>query len=283
VYIPSPNGLHFRWAMKAFEAGKHVLCEKPITANAEEAEQLVAAAVSHRKVLMEAAHSFHHPANQRAREIVRSGALGDLLSVTGIFDVPLIPSSDIRYDVHGKQRQLAGGAFMDTGSYAVNVVRFLSDSNMAQMTSAVAKERFPGVDEHMDAQYVLQKLNARARSISGMAAPFPFLPSISATVDGTRATMKIGNFVAPHIYHYISVTDKATGKTKTEKVYGDDGMGRTTYEYQLQAFIKCVREQKEGGPAKTEAGVLDDFVESMKIVDAAYEVSGLKKRVGFGL
>jgi predicted dehydrogenase len=89
VYIGTPNGLHVKWAVAALKAGKHVLCEKPIASIAQEAREVIAAAEDNNRLLMEASHSFHHPANIRAREIVRSGELGDLETATSVFTIPL--------------------------------------------------------------------------------------------------------------------------------------------------------------------------------------------------
>lgn len=284
VYIPSPNGLHFKWIIKSLEAGKHVLCEKPIVANAEEAKEVAACAERTKKVVMEAAHSFYHPANIRAREIILSGDIGELKSVTTSFRIPLIPSSDIRYDVNGKQRHLAGGAFMDTGSYAGNAARYFTDLLFEECTAAKGVERFPGVDEHMEGEITFQNSSVKGRVISAMTNPFPFIPEIRAEVQGTKGSVVINNFVAPHIYHRIHVKYNDGRHARTETVYGTDGLGRSSYEYQLEAFVKIVQEQKEGGPSKCpQAGVVSDFVNGMQLLDGVYEKSGLGKRKGAGM
>ena len=81
VYVPLPNALHAKWAIRALEAGKHVLCEKPLTSNADEAVQVAATAERTGRVLMEAFHYRYHPLAQRLRDIVDSGELGELLEV----------------------------------------------------------------------------------------------------------------------------------------------------------------------------------------------------------
>src|SRR5882724_12256024 len=97
VYNPLPNGLHGRWTMAALAAGKHVLCEKPFTANADEAEAVADAATRSGLVVMEAFHYRYHPLFKRAVEIVRSGEIGTIERIETALCFPLPKFSDIRY------------------------------------------------------------------------------------------------------------------------------------------------------------------------------------------
>src|SRR5436190_3202456 len=81
IYNPLPNGLHGRWTVRALEAGKHVLCEKPFTANADEAVAVAEVATTSGRVVMEAFHYRYHPLTQRAVEIIRSDELGPVRSI----------------------------------------------------------------------------------------------------------------------------------------------------------------------------------------------------------
>jgi predicted dehydrogenase len=119
VYNPLPNGLHGRWTRAALAAGKHVLCEKPFTANAAEAREIADLAAKSDRVVMEAFHYRYHPLSLRAEEIVASGELGKLKRVETAMCFPLPKFSDIRYNY-----SLAGGATMDAGCYAVHMSRF---------------------------------------------------------------------------------------------------------------------------------------------------------------
>ncbi len=120
VYNPLPNGLHAQWTIAALDAGKHVLCEKPFTSNAKEAEAVAAAADRTGLVVMEAFHYRYHPLAHRMREIVDSGELGTIRHVDTALCFPLPKFSDIRY-----QYDLGGGALMDAGSYTVHMARLL--------------------------------------------------------------------------------------------------------------------------------------------------------------
>ena len=92
IYNPLPNGLHAEWTIAALEAGKHVLCEKPFTANAKEAEEVAAVAARTGLVVMEAFHYRYHPLAQRMREIVESGELGTTKRVE---DRAVLPAAQV--------------------------------------------------------------------------------------------------------------------------------------------------------------------------------------------
>jgi len=288
VYVPSPNGLHCAWVVRALEAGKHVLCEKPIASNADEARAMVAAAERAGKVLMEAAHSFHHPALIRAREIVRSGEIGEVTRVDATLEIPgfAIKSSDIRYNVNGSNAKLAGGAMMDVGSYVTNCVRYLADAEIGDVSSAKARERFPGVDEHMEAEFSFRDSRVAGGVVCGMTAGLSKGFFVSrAKVVGTKGSLTINNFVLPGVYHRIDVevSEPKPPQRRTERAYGEQF--RTTYEHQLLVFVDAVRKAEadgRGGAARTSTGgTIDNFVGCMEAIDAVYEKSGLGKRRGY--
>ena len=149
IYNPLPNGLHGYWTMEAVKAGKHVLCEKPFTANADEARAVAASANGNPGlVIMEAFHYQYHPLAKRLMEIVRSGELGNITDIDVAFSAPLWKKGDIRY-----QLALAGGATMDMGCYPVSLLRLLAPG--PRVISASAKLSSPGVDRSMDAHFSL--------------------------------------------------------------------------------------------------------------------------------
>jgi xylose dehydrogenase (NAD/NADP) len=117
VYIPLVNNLHLDWTLRAFAAGKHVLCEKPLGMNAEEAERMAAAAEESGLLLMEAFMYRFHP---RARAFVDSLRGEEVLHVEATFGFPLDDPANYRL-----RRELGGGALLDVGCYAVNVARWI--------------------------------------------------------------------------------------------------------------------------------------------------------------
>ena len=120
VYNPLPNHLHAPLTIKALEAGKHVLCEKPIALNAEEAREIEAAQAKSGKLAAEAFMVRFHPQWQRAREIARSGRLGDVQAMQTFFSYHLTDTDNIRNQV-----ETGGGSLYDIGCYAVATARYV--------------------------------------------------------------------------------------------------------------------------------------------------------------
>jgi xylose dehydrogenase (NAD/NADP) len=121
VYISLPNSLHVEWSIKALEAGKHVLCEKPLSRRAEEVEQAFDAAERAGRFLMEAFMYRHNPQTAKLRELVDEGAIGRLQLIRAVFSFPLRDSANVRLSA-----ELDGGSLMDVGCYCVSGARLLA-------------------------------------------------------------------------------------------------------------------------------------------------------------
>jgi predicted dehydrogenase len=121
VYISLPNSLHVEWSIKALEAGKHVLCEKPLTRRPAEAEAAFDTAERAGRLLMEAFMYRHHPQTKRWRQLVDDGAIGELRLVRAAFSFPLTELGNVRM-----RPELDGGALMDVGCYCVSASRLLA-------------------------------------------------------------------------------------------------------------------------------------------------------------
>jgi D-xylose 1-dehydrogenase (NADP+, D-xylono-1,5-lactone-forming) len=124
VYISLPNALHVNWSIRALEAGKHVLCEKPFTRRPEEAERAFDVAERQDRILMEAFMYRHHPQTMRIKELVEDGAIGELRTIRAAFSFDLLASrgaDDVRLNA-----ELDGGSLMDVGCYCVSGARLLA-------------------------------------------------------------------------------------------------------------------------------------------------------------
>jgi predicted dehydrogenase len=121
VYISLPNTMHCEWSVKAVEAGKHVLCEKPLTRHPHEAEAAFAAAERAGRILMEAFMYRHNPQTAKLKELVDEGAIGELRLVRSTFSYSLYDRDNIRL-----RTEVEGGALMDIGCYPVSGSRLLA-------------------------------------------------------------------------------------------------------------------------------------------------------------
>ena len=143
VYIPLPNTMHDEWTRKAADAGKHVLCEKPLTPTAPQASELVAYCKSRGVTLMDGFMWPHHPRTRRIRALVDSGAIGQVQQVRGAFTFPLpLDPGNIRL-----KADLAGGSLLDVGCYPVYGIRWAFGEEPVRVYAA-AKYDF-GVDVQM--------------------------------------------------------------------------------------------------------------------------------------
>ena len=256
IYNPLPNGLHGQWTIAALEAGKHVLCEKPFTSNAAEAEQVAAAAQRTGLVVMEAFHWRYHPLAQRMVEIVRSGELGTLQHVSMSLCFPLPRFSDIRY-----QYDLGGGALMDAGCYTVHIVRTLGGEE-PEVVSATAKLHSPDVDRAMTADLRFPSGHTGTISCSMWSSS---LLRLHAVAVGDRGEMRVFNPTSPQLYHRMKVT--ADGKSRVERF-----PRRPTYEYQLDAFAAAVLDGADTLTPPSES------IANMRVIDAIYGAAGMKVR-----
>jgi predicted dehydrogenase len=256
IYNPLPNGLHGKWTRAAIAAGKHVLCEKPLTANAAEAREIAELAAVSDRVVMEAFHYRYHPLALRVEEIIASGELGTLERVEAAMCFPLPKFSDIRYNY-----SLAGGALMDAGCYAVHMVRTFGGST-PEVVSAQPKARDPQVDRAMTAEVRFAAGHTGRIRCSMWSAR---LLQISARIVGDRGELRVLNPVLPQMFNRLAV--RSAGDKRVESF-----LRRSSYAYQLDAFAAAVL---RGGPVLTPP---EDAIENMTVIDAIYRTAGLPLR-----
>jgi D-xylose 1-dehydrogenase (NADP+, D-xylono-1,5-lactone-forming) len=140
IYVPLPNNLHAAWSIRAARAGKHVLCEKPLAATADEARAVFEAARENGTYVVEAYPYRAQPQTLKMRELLAASAIGKLQLIQASFGFPLTDPANIRMDPG-----LAGGALMDAGSYPVSLVRTVSGTRPTRVF-AVSRWGGSGVD-----------------------------------------------------------------------------------------------------------------------------------------
>lgn len=133
IYIPLPNHLHVPISIMALESGKHVLCEKPVGLTSGEVRQLMDAAARHPELkIMEAFMYRHHPQWQKAKALVREGAIGELKTIQSFFTYFNDDPENIR-----NKPEIGGGGMMDIGCYCISLARFLYDKNPVRVAGLV--------------------------------------------------------------------------------------------------------------------------------------------------
>lgn len=256
IYNPLPNALHAEWTLRALAAGKHVLCEKPLSANAAEAERVAQAATRTGRVCMEAFHYRYHPLARRIVELLRGGELGAVRRVETWMCIPLPFPSNIRYDL-----DLAGGAMMDVGSYAISMARHFSGEE-PEVTVARARLMRPEVDRWMEVELRFPS-GATGRATCSLWSTS--LLRVAARIECERGSLLAYNPIVPQLYHHLTIT---TPQGRRRRRFP----GASTYTCQLHAFVAAVR---QGAPVLTDAA---DAVKNMRVIDAAYCAAGLSLR-----
>jgi predicted dehydrogenase len=181
VYIPLPNHLHVPYGVLALEAGKHVLCEKPIALSANQAEELVRAAGNHPHLkIMEAFMYRHHPQWQWATRVVREGQIGDVRAVHSCFYFyDDNPTGILHHSEWG------GGCLMDIGCYSVSLSRLLFQAEPVRVTAMIENNPGSGVDHSISGNMQFEA-GIASFTCSTRLAPFQ-----RVSVFGTRGRLEL--------------------------------------------------------------------------------------------
>lgn len=253
IYNPLPNDQHVPWTLAAARAGKHVLCEKPFSMNAQEAEQL--REVAGQVHIMEAFMVRFHPQWQRARELVRSGALGELRTVQAFFSYFNRQSDNIR-----NRADVGGGALYDIGCYAVVAGRFLFEAEPLRVITLM--DRDPEFQTDRTTSALLDFGGGRRLdfTVSTQSVPFQRVQAI-----GTQQRLEL---VIPFNAPLGGTTDLLLDNGS--QIGGVSAVRETTaacdmYTLQGDAFSQAVR-----GEIPLPYG-LDDAICNMRIIDALFK------------
>lgn len=261
VYLPLPNDLHGPWTKKAADAGKHVLCEKPITLTSEEALAVGAHCADHNVLVMEAFMYRFHPAWIAVRELVTDGSIGRVTDVGIWFSFRSTRAGDYRLD-----SKAGGGALYDVGCYAVNVSRMLLGDDPLRVHGAARVDPESGVD--MTFSGILEYADALATFTCSMEQE----PQHSVTIHGTGGWISIADpFNCP--------PDVAT--TVTIGTGGDHHPRASTVEtlrippanqYGLQATA-LADAILEGHPSPLP---IEDSVANIRLLERLFSVAGIE-------
>jgi predicted dehydrogenase len=257
VYVPLPNAYHGRYTLAAARAGKHVLCEKPFAANADEAAAIDAATAGGTVVVMEGMHYRYHPLTQRLLELVRDRAVGELRAVHARMIAVVPKLADQRF-----QYPLAGGATMDVGCYVIHQLRSVAGGEPT-VTAANAKLSSPQIDRWMHAELTFPD-GVVGRFTCALLAAAP--PVADLVVHGSAGSLAVLFPTRPQLVGRIFL--RRRGRPSVERVPSTG----STFRYQLESFAAAVR----GGPLPLTP--VADAVANLRVIDAVYASAGLARR-----
>lgn len=250
VYIPLPNHLHVEWSLKAMQAGKHVLCEKPMTMRAAEFDRLLAARDAAGVLAAEAFMIVHHPQWQRARKLLADGAVGQLRRIDGAFSYNNRDLANIR-----NRAEAGGGGLRDIGCYVMGSARFATGLEATGVHASIQWEN--GVD-------VYAAISAKFGAADYVSfTSIRMHPRQEMTFHGDEGVLRLP----------VPFNARVFGEARLELHRGTETTierwtGANHYELQVAAFNRAVR---EGGgypcPLEFSRG-------TQAMVDAAFASAG---------
>lgn len=262
VYIPLPNHLHKEWAIKAAQAGKHVMCEKPLGLDAAEAEEMVAAFAEAGLKFAEAFQWRHDPQAQRAREIIESGQLGDLHLIDAGFSFTLDREGDIRRDP-----QMGGGALYDVGCYTIAAARFLVGAEPLRATAQMHWGA-TGTDET-----VVATLEFPGEVLAHINCSFELPLRRYYEAVGTQGSVYVSPAYNPKAEFSSTVTVRGTDRAvKTTEVLGEFN----EYELLIEDFNRAILDNRQPLFPATDA------ILNMRVIDAIFAAARESRTVAVG-
>ena len=252
VYIALPPALHHHWGCRAIEAGKHVLCEKPLAANAHLAQEMALSATRNDRFLLEGMHVRYSARLRRQRELLASGELGRLVRIESCLRTPYmrLAKNDFRLSF-----ELGGGAALDLGCYAVSCLRYVAGEE-PEVVSVRHKCAAPQVDRWMRAAL---RFPSGAEGVVEFGFRGFYTPRVGLTVTCENGWIKWDGEDGL-VY---SIGGKAISESFPKA---------STFQLQLEAFAKSVR----GEPSN--ALPPEDAVLTAEVLDAMYGKAGLALR-----
>ncbi len=210
VYISLPNSLHTTWSVAAAQAGKHVLCEKPLALSVVEVEQIAAAAARHGVVIQEAVMMRYHPQTLELARRLADGVIGEVRLIRGVFALTLSREADIRFDP-----ALGGGSIWDLGSYPVNFIRTMLSAQAVEVQGWQATSA-SGVDVSFCGQ-----LRFASGALAQLFSSFQAVPYAEADILGTNGRITLDLPYVTKVGATSHVHIERVGPEATAGVFGD--------------------------------------------------------------
>jgi predicted dehydrogenase len=256
IYNPLPNNLHVEWTIKAAEAGKHVLCEKPIALNAKEAKKLIETRDRTGMKIQEAFMVRTHPQWLIVRDLIEQNRIGKLQAINGFFSYFNTDAANIR-----NKREMGGGALYDIGCYCINISRFILVEEPGKVSALIERDEVSGIDKLTSA--ILNFPTCQSVFTCGTQ----LVPYQRMQFFGTkgRIEVEIPFNIPPETATRIFVDDSSDlyGKNiETIKV-----PAANQYTIQGDLFSRAILENSE------QAISLEDSVKNMAVIEAVFRAA----------
>ena len=253
IYNPLPNELHVPWTLRALAAGKHVLCEKPIALDAEEARRLIDARNRSGKLVAEAFMVRFHPQWRRARELARDGTIGDLRAIQTFFSYRLLDPDNVR------NRPPGGGGLYDIGCYAVLTARYIFAAEPTRVVAAI--EHDPNFQTDRLASAILEFPGGRCLTFT-VGTQLSAHQRVTIVGEAGRIEVMIPFNAPPDRPTEIAIdtgADLVGGGRRVEQFPICD-----QYTLQGDAFSRAVQ---DGSPLEFP---IEDAIANMRVIDALF-------------
>lgn len=259
IYIPLPTSHHVEWTLKAIEAGKHVLCEKPISLKASDISRLIKARDKAKVVVSEAFMVTYHPQWLKVRELLAKGAIGKLKMIDASFTYFNKDASNMR-----NQPELGGGALPDIGVYPTVTARFATGQEPVAVTASVEYDPDFGTDCYSHSQIQFDGFDMRMYVSTQMAN------RQTMVFHADKGFIELSAPFNSNLYEGDEVRLHSRAHDET-RVYRYTGLDQ--YKVQVEAFCKAVKS------ARHQVYALEDSQRNQKVIDAIYKAGSSGKRV----
>ena len=251
VYIPLPTSHHVEWAVKAANAGKHVLVEKPLALKADEIARVIEARDRSGVIVSEAYMVVHHPQWHKVRELVSAGEIGRLRHVQGAFSYHNVDPNNMR-----NRPELGGGALPDIGVYPLVTTRLATGEEPLRMQASVERDPKFGTDIYASVKADFGGFELSFYVSTQMAA------RQTMAFHGDRGFIEVASPFNAGLYdhHRVDRHDQSRGETRTFRF-----PGASQYRLQVEAFARAAA--GEFSPVFT----LEESVKNQKAIDAIYD------------
>lgn len=251
VYIPLPTSQHVEWAIRAADAGKHVLVEKPLALHARDIAPVIAARDRNRVLVAEGFMVVHHPQWQKVRDLIAAGAVGRLRHVQGAFSYFNVDPANMR-----NIPELGGGALPDIGVYPTVTARFATGREPLRVQASVERDPVFGTDIYATVRAVFDGFDLTFYVSTQMAL------RQSMVFHGDRGFIEVAAPFNAGLYgdHVVTLHDRAHAEATVFRF-----PNARQYTLQVEAFVRAA-----GGDASARVFTLEESVLNQKVIDAVF-------------